>query len=667
MAPERETKRYEELVALIERYNHHYYELDSPLVDDAEYDAAMRELAALEAAHPELAREDSPTRRVGGARSSTFGEVRHDPPMLSLGNVFDAAELADFDERCRKLLKADGSLVYTAELKFDGLAVEIVYRDGRYAQGSTRGDGATGEDVTANLATIRALPARLAGARVPAYLSVRGEVFMRHDEFERLNAERLAAEEPPFANPRNAAAGSLRQLDTGVTASRALDIALYGIGRIDPPDAAHGQGALFDLLSELGLPVAEHRFRGELDGVVAFYERWRDGRHRLNFDIDGIVIKLDDFAARERVGATSKAPRWAVAWKFPAKEAVTTIVSVDLQVGRTGVITPVANLAPINIGGVIVKRATLHNFDEVRRLDARVNDTVTVKRAGDVIPKVVAVLVDSRPNDARAIEPPERCPGCGKELAREEIYIRCVNPACPAKALETLKFFVSKDGMDIEFFGPELMQRLYAAGIVKTFADVFRLTRDDLAGVERMGEKSAERIIESVRARRRIGLSHFLRSLGIRNVGDHVAKVIARAAGSLDALRTMGADELMAVHEVGPGVAESVSQFLADPALRAIVDDLVAAGVEVADEEAPAPPASAVAGKTFVVTGTLASLSRQEAEALIENRGGRAAGSVSKKTDYVVAGESAGSKLAKAKELGVTVLDEDAFLKMMRD
>jgi len=658
--------RHKELASLIEKYNYHYYELDAPLVDDAAYDALVAELTALERDYPELKTADSPSGKVGGFAPKTFSEVRHDPPMLSLGNVFSDDDLREFHERCVKAL-GGRDIEYSVELKFDGLAVEVAYRGGSYEQGSTRGDGEKGEDVTANLATVKSLPKSLRGGDAPEFLSVRGEVFLRHDEFERLNAEREAAGEAPFANPRNAAAGSLRQLDPRVTEGRRLDLALYGTGKISGGPAVTSQREMFDLFRRCGLPVSEYVGFGGIEAVGEFYRRWKDRRHELDFDIDGVVIKINDFALRERMGSTSKAPRWATAWKFPAREALTVLVSVDAQVGRTGVVTPVGNLHPINIGGVVVKRATLHNFDEVRRLGLMVGDTVKVIRAGDVIPKVVEVLADKRPADARGIVPPERCPSCGKALVKEEIYVRCVNPSCAGKALESLKFFVSKDAMDIEFFGPELVQRLYDAGKLATIADFFTLTRDDLLAMERMGEKLADKILESINARRSVSLSHFLKSLGIRNVGEHLARVVARAVLRLDALFTITAEELMRIPEVGPGVAESISEFFGDPAQRSLIASMRTAGLAVADEPPPERGAAAIEGKTFVFTGRLEKLTREDAERMVESRGGRAAGSVSKKTDYVVAGEAAGSKLEKAKSLGVAIISEDEFIAMAQE
>lgn len=653
--------RYDELCDLILTCNRHYYELSAPLIDDAEYDRLMAELLDIESKHPEFRREDSPAAKVGGFVSATFSEVPHDPPMLSLGNIFTGEELADFDARCRKA--AGGDLLYSMELKYDGLAVEVVYEKGKLRQGSTRGNGEVGEDVTRNLATIRAVPHALKGA--PEYLSVRGEVFMRHGEFERLNRARAEKNEPAFANPRNAASGSLRQLDPSVTAERSLDAVFYAVGRVSDDLPMPDQQTLFEKLPELGIPVSPRAAVGTIGTIREYYDYWLENRHTLDFDIDGIVIKVNDFALRGRMGVTSKAPRWSVAWKFPAREAVTGLESVDFQVGRTGIITPVANLHPINIGGVIVKRATLHNFREVERLDVRIGDRIRIIRAGDVIPKVVEVVRHDGAARGEAIAPPKGCPSCGEELRQEDIYLRCVNPSCESKRMEALKFFVSKDGMDIEFFGPELVARLYDAGRLNTIADFYKITKDVLMGLDRMGDRLADKVIESINARRRVPLSRFLQSLGIRNVGGHVASVIAANVKSLERLYEMTTDDLMEIHEVGPGVAESVYGYFQDRKNRDLVGDMLASGLVVEDEKAAAPADSPVNGKTFVVTGTLSRYSRQEAEEMIRKLGGRAAGSVSAKTDYVLAGESPGSKLDRARDLGVRVISEDEFMSMI--
>ncbi|MCX7678558.1 MAG: NAD-dependent DNA ligase LigA [Spirochaetes bacterium] len=655
--------RYRELVSLIEKYNYHYYVLNQPLVDDATYDELVAELAKLEEKYPELRSPDSPLNKVGGAAVSTFAEVRHDPPMQSLSNVFTNAELFEFHGRIAKALGTE-NVEYSMELKYDGLAVEIIYENGVLVQGSTRGDGEIGEDVTANIASIKQIPKKLIGTILPSFISVRGEIFMHHGEFERINEERMREGEVPFANPRNAAAGSLRQLDASITAKRNLDFAPYAIGKVEGDVVPTSQKEIFELLKSLGFPVKEYYAFGTIRDVEAFYRRWMENRHTLDFDIDGIVVKVSRVEYQRKLGSTSKAPRWATAWKFPAREAVTVLESVDVQVGRTGVVTPVGNLSPINIGGVVVKRATLHNFDEIKRLGLRIGDTVKVKRAGDVIPKVVEVVKKSE--QGMEIAPPEKCPSCQHALTFEDIYVRCTNPSCPAKRLEYLKFFVSKDGMDIEFFGPELVQRLYDSGKLLNISDVYRLQKEDLLAMERMGDKIADKILTSIEGRKKVPLWHFLRSLGIRNVGEHLAKVLAKAAGSLQVLSRMSKEELMQIKEVGPGVAESVCDFFHGEG-GALVAEMLSLGVEVLPEESVTVPenASHIAGKTFVFTGTLRTCTREKAEEIVERLGGRAASSVSKKTDFVVAGEGAGSKLEKARSLGIKVISEKEFLAMV--
>jgi DNA ligase (NAD+) len=665
MTQDLQLKRYNELCDLITKYNYHYYNLDHPIVDDAEYDSLLKELIEIEKTRPDLKREDSPTESVGGFISDTFSEVEHDPPMLSLGNVFDKEEMLEFDQRCKKNLSTENEIIYSAELKFDGLAVEVVYKNGKFFQGSTRGNGQVGENVTKNLATLKKLPLELNGDKIPEYLNVRGEVFMTHSEFERLNKIRLQNDEQQFANPRNAAAGSLRQLDPKVTAERELDILFYNIGNVSDEFSIANQSQLMELLKKLGIPVSEYFTAGSTVEIEKYYTHWLENRFELDFDIDGVVIKVADFNDREKIGVTSKAPKWATAWKFPAKEAVTVLESVDFQVGRTGIITPVANLTPINIGGVVVQRATLHNFREVERLGLKIKDKIKIKRAGDVIPKVIEVVEQGPGGNENEIIEPGTCPACGFELLKEDIYLRCVNINCESKILESLKFFVSKDGMDIEFFGPELVERLYAAGKVSNISDFFKINKDDLLSLERMGEKLAEKVLESIEKRKSIEFSHFLKSLGIRNVGGHIAGVIAKNVKDLDQLKNKTVDELMIINEIGPGVAEAVYNYFDDEASMGIVEELMKNGVTIHNKASDLEINEFISGKTFVVTGSLLKYSRKEIEKFITDSGGRAAGSVSKKTDYLIAGESAGSKLEKANKLGVKVLDENEFLEMI--
>lgn len=655
-------QQYDELCDLLIEYNRRYYEDNDPAVDDAEYDRLLKQLADMEAANPKFRRVDSPARNVGGRASSSFAPVTHDPPMLSLSNALSAFELDEFCVRCEKSLGVEP--LYVAELKYDGLAVELVYKNGVLAQGSTRGDGKVGEDVTANIAVVKNVPARLTGD-YPPELTVRGEIIMAKAEFERLNQERASAGEPLFANPRNAASGSLRQMDPAVTKKRELMLCVYGMGK-QPDKPIAGEKEMFETFADWGLPQPEYFETGSASAAKKFYEHWLEHRYELGFDIDGVVVKVNSFALRERIGYTVKSPRWAVAWKFPPMEAITCVETVDFQVGRTGLVTPVANLSPINIGGVVVKRATLHNFSEIKKLGVKTGSRVKVIRSGDVIPKIIEVTGISPDVTPADIVPPIHCPVCGKELVQEDIFIRCVNKDCPATQTERLKFFVSKDGLDLEYFGPELIMRLLSAGKIKVAGDIFRLSKQDLSELERMGDKAAQRVLASINAKRSVPLSVFLRSLGIRNVGAHIAAVIAAEAVSWERLKAMSEAELMEIREVGAEVAGAVYNFFHSDDLL-VAEDIIAAGVTVEDEAAPqrvGVGANDVAGKTFVVTGTLASMGRKEAEALIESLGGRAAGSVSTKTNYVVAGESPGSKLSKAIELNVPVLTEQDFLSM---
>jgi DNA ligase (NAD+) len=656
------TEKYARLMRQAEDWNRAYYDEDAPLVDDAAYDALMKEISALEEKNPELKDSGSVTLKVGGQASSKFASVPHDPPMLSLGNIFSDA---DFDEFHERLLKNSGRLLleYAVELKFDGLAVELEYEHGKLVRGSTRGDGDTGENITENILTIQDIPHTLTG-KAPAYLSVRGEVFMTHAEFERVNGEKEKAGEAPFANPRNAAAGSLRQLDPSITAQRRLSMVVYAIGRVQGGTPPLTHSLCYKYLRAFGLPLSDKAVFGGPDEIRAFYRRWMENRYTLGFDIDGAVIKLDELALREELGVTSKAPRWAVAWKFPAQEAVTELLSVEHQLGRSGVVTPVANLAPINIGGVVVSRATLHNYKEIERLGVKIGDHVTVIRAGDVIPKITGIVEHVRTGSETAIPVPAVCPSCGTDLMQEDIFLRCANAVCPGKKIERLKYFVSKDAMDMEYVGPELVQRLHDAGKLDGIEQLFAVTREDLLSLERMGELLADKVLQSIDARRTVSLSVFLRSMGIRSVGDHVAKVLARGIGSLDRFFTVTREELMSIHEVGPGTADAVTEFFSDEAARAMIDRMREYGVTVSGEQTDIAADGIFSGQTVVFTGSLSRITREEGEALVERLGGRAASSVSKKTGFVVAGENAGSKLEKAKTLGVKVITEDEFFSM---
>lgn len=659
--------RAEKLRTEIERRNYQYYALDRPLISDAQYDALFRELQQLEARHPELVTPDSPTQRVGAAPAEAFAEVAHRVPMLSLNNAFDQKEVGAFDRRIRDALAAE-SVEYAAELKFDGLAVSLTYEHGSLARGATRGDGYTGEDVTANLRTVRAIPLRLAARRTPPLLEVRGEVLMLKNNFEELNRAQRALGDKEFANPRNAAAGSLRQLDSHVTATRKLAFFAYGLGAAEgvPRFAKHSE--LLDYLAENQFPVATERgvVRG-VAGLLEYYRKIGEQRQRLHYDIDGVVYKVNDLAAQERLGFVARAPRFAVAHKFPAEEATSKVVAIDVQVGRTGALTPVARLKPVFVGGVTVTNATLHNEDEVRRKGIRIGDTVVVRRAGDVIPEVVRVVTEKRPAQTRHFAMPERCPVCGSTVRKleGEAVARCTAGLyCPAQRKQAILHFASRRAMDIEGLGDRLVDQLVDGGVVKTPADLYRLGVGTLAGLERMAEKSAANVVAAIDHSKRTTLARFIYALGIRNVGESTARDLAQHFGNLDGLMATDEQTLQLVPDVGPVVAQSIAQFFAEQHNRKVVEKLRAAGIRF-ERMAATRVTGKILGKTFVLTGTLPHLTKEEAKNRIEAQGGRVAGSVSKKTDYVVVGTDPGSKHDKARELGIALLDEDGLLKLL--
>ena len=658
----------------IRRHDHRYYVLDDPEIPDHEYDALMRELEAIEAAHPDLVTTESPTQRVGAAPSESFAEAVHQVAMLSLANGFDEGEVRAFDRRIRDRLAAEEGgehpVDYVGEVKIDGLAISLLYEHGRLVRGATRGDGVRGEDVTANVRTVRAIPLRLLGDSCPALIEVRGEIFMPRSGFEKMNDEQRERGERTYANPRNAAAGALRQLDPAVTATRPLRLYCYGTGLV-------GDGAvlptrhcdMLDFLTALGLPVSPNSRRLEdIDACLAYHAEIGRMRDSLDHDIDGVVFKLNDFAAREIVGQVSRAPRWALAYKFPAQEALTRVAGIDVQVGRTGALTPVARLDPVEVGGVTVTNATLHNQDEIDRKDVRVGDTVWVRRAGDVIPEVIRVVSEHRPEGTEPFRLPERCPVCGSEATRVEgeAALRCTGGLiCPAQRKQAIRHFASRRALDIEGLGEKLVDQLVERGMVSTVADVFDLTekRDALAGLDRMGEKSADNLVAGIERARGATLDRCLFALGIRDVGEATAAALAAHFGTLRALRDAPEETLVEVPDVGPVVAASVRRFFDDSGNAAIVDALARELPELSREEtvevrteAPAP--SPLAGKTIVLTGTLESMSRDDARRRLQALGAKVTGSVSKRTDFVVAGESAGSKLDKAHALGVPVIDE---------
>ena len=654
----------------IERHNYQYYALDQPLISDAEYDRLFRELQELEARHPELVTADSPTQRIGSAPLAAFAEVRHRVPMLSLNNAFDEEEVAAFDRRVREMLDA-GEIEYAAEPKFDGLAISLAYEHGALIRGATRGDGYSGEDVTANLRTIRAIPLRLPGQHPPALLEVRGEVLMLKADFEQLNRVQRDKGEKEFVNPRNAAAGSLRQLDSRITAARHLAFFAYGVGAAEGAPAFGKHSELLDYLVEHRFPVAKERkvVRGA-SGLLGYYRAIGDKRPRLPYDIDGVVYKVNDLAAQEKLGFVSRAPRFAVAHKYPAEEAMSEIVAIDVQVGRTGALTPVARLKPVFVGGVTVTNATLHNEDEIRRKDIRIGDTVVVRRAGDVIPEVVRVVPEKRHSHARTFVMPAKCPVCGSAVRRleDEAVARCTAGLyCPAQRKQALLHFASRRAMDIEGLGEKLVEQLVDNEIVRTPADLYKLDIAALAGLERMAEKSAGNVIAAIDKSKRTTLARFIFALGIRNVGERTAADLALAFGDIEPLLQADEQSLQQVQDVGPVVAQNIAQFFAEPHNREVVALLLAAGVTFERTPRAANVSSRVSGKVFVLTGALPNLSRDDAKAGIEAKGGRVTGSVSKETDYVVVGADPGSKYDKAVELGIALLDEDQLLKLLKE
>lgn len=677
--------RYAALCGELQRLDHAYYVLDAPLVPDGEYDRLFRELQALEAGHPELIRPDSPCQRVGGAPLAAFTAVKHALPMLSIRTETDteASGAQAFDARIRRELgftALDAAVSYCAELKFDGLAINLRYEHGLLVQAATRGDGRTGEDVTQNVRTVRNIPLRLQAMStcipVPELLEVRGEIYMARADFAAYNARSQQQGLPLLVNPRNAAAGSIRQLDSKVAASRRLSFFAYGLGQTAGWELPSTHSAILDQLAEWGLPVCKERCVAVgVQELVAFHERIRRQRAQLPFDIDGVVYKVDALALQEKLGFLSREPRWAVAHKYPPEEALTQVVAIEIQVGRTGVLTPVARLQPVFVGGVTVTNATLHNEDEIRRKDVRVGDTVIVRRAGDVIPEIVRSLPERRPLLAPEFSLPKICPVCGSavEKAEDEAAARCTGGLyCPAQQKRALAHFASRQAMDIDGLGVKLIEQLVDAQQVRTPADVYGLSLAGLMPLDRMGEISAQKLLAAIHASKDCTLARFIQALGIRNVGETTARDLALHFVTLEAL--MSADEaaLLEVSDVGTTIASSVRQFFAEPHNRQVINDLLAAGVHprparTAQDPAVENPATrALAGRSFVLTGTLESYSREAAQALIEAWGGKVVGSVSRKTDYVVAGQDPGSKLAKARQLGIRIIDETQFRELMQ-
>jgi DNA ligase (NAD+) len=654
--------RAADLRAQLEEANHRYYILDDPSIADAEFDALLRELIDLERKHPELRVADSPTQRVGAPASERFAPYEHARPMLSLGNAVSAGELRAFDERARKLTGAD--VDYVCELKIDGLAIALDFERGAFVRGGTRGDGRVGEDVTPNLRTVNTIPLRLRGDP-PAFIEVRGEVYLRKSDFDKLNAKRERAGLPVFANPRNAASGGVRQLDPALTAERRLSFFAYAVAS---DTAARTQTEALEILRSLGFQVNPHiRATATIDDVIAYCEEWEARRDELDYEIDGVVVKVNDLAVQERLGTVARDPRWAIAFKFKPREARTKLLDIVVTVGRTGTLNPSAVLEPVQIGGVTVKSATLHNAEYIESNDIRIGDRVLVLRAGDVIPRVVGPIVAERTGKERRFKMPGRCPVCGSDVDHPEgeAMARCTNASCPAQLYERVRHFASRGAMDIEGLGDVLAEQLTIDGLVHDIADIYGLTKAALLALPRLGEKSVENLLRAIEGSKRRGLARLLAGLGIRFVGEQTAQILAGDFGSLDAVAGASQEELQQSDGIGPEVAGSVHLFFRQPSNLAMAARLRDAGVDLTAPKRARAAVGKFAGKTFVLTGTMPTLTRDDATALIVAAGGKVTGSVSKKTDYVVAGDEAGSKLTKAQQLAVPIIDEDGLRKLL--
>ncbi len=666
-----DAKRIVALREELARHDYRYYVLDDPEVPDAEYDRIMRELRELEARHPSLITADSPTQRVSGAPTREFGEVEHRVPMLSLDNAFSDDDIINFDRRVRERLElAEGVEVdYNSEPKLDGLAISLTYEDGVFTVGATRGDGVKGEDVTTNMRTLRSVPLKLRGDRHPKLIEVRGEVFMSNAGFEQMNRDALARGDKVFVNPRNAAAGSLRQLDPAITASRPLEIFFYGVGAIEGGTLPERHSELLSMLGEWGLRTCpEIRVESGVAGLLSYYRDIGARRATLGYQIDGVVYKVNSLARQRELGFVARAPRWAIAHKFPAEEEMTQVRDIEWQVGRTGALTPVARLEPVFVGGVTVSNATLHNVDELTRKDVRIGDTVIIRRAGDVIPEIVRVIEERRPRDAVAVLLPTVCPVCGSDVSRieGEAVARCMGGlVCAAQRKESLKHFASRRAMDVEGLGDKVVEQLVDAGLVESAADLYSLTVQQLLQLERMGEKSATKLIASISKSKDTTFARFLFALGISNVGEATALALAEHFGTLQALQAASFEQIMLVPDIGPVVAEDIREFFEEPRNQQIVGQLLAHGVSWPAPSTGRSEHQPLSGKTFVLTGTLPTLGRADAEALIRKAGGKVTSSVTKKTSYVVAGDSAGSKLERARELKVSVIDEDELARLV--
>jgi DNA ligase (NAD+) len=662
-------ERVSELRKLLAEHNRRYYEFDEPVIPDAEYDRLFRELAALERDFPQLVDIDSPTRRIGGAVASGFAEVVHGLPMLSLDNAFTEQDVLDFDRRVRERLGTD-TVLYSAEPKLDGVAISLIYEEGLLACAATRGDGAVGEDVTHNVRTIASVPLRLHGKGIPARIEVRGEVYMPRHGFVELNRRAQKSGDKLFVNPRNAAAGSLRQLDPAVAARRPLDMFAYGVGLVNGGEIPDRHSTTLRRLGEWGLPIcAENALVSGVTGCLDYYNGLAVRRNSLPFDIDGVVYKVDEYLAQQALGSVSRAPRWAVAHKFPAEEQLSQVEAIDFQVGRTGALTPVARLTPVFVGGVTVSNATLHNFADLKRKDVRIGDTVTVRRAGDVIPEIVSVVVGRRPPGTEQVQVPAACPVCGSEVVQGEgqAIVRCSGGlVCPAQRKQALRHFASRRAMDISGLGDQLVEQLVDSGMVRTAVDLYALDRIRLSALERMGERSAARLMEAIDRSRKTTLARFLYALGIPEVGDATSRLLAQHFGSLDRLVAASEDDLKAVPDIGPVMAAGITAFFRQRENQQVIAGLRAAGVNWHDLPGAGQGRQPLRGQIFVITGTLTGMSRDQAKEKIEALGGKVSGSISARTNYLVCGESPGAKLAKANALGVGVLDEEGFVALLQ-
>ena len=658
--------RVNELHDLLNQYSYEYYVKDNPSVPDSEYDKLLRELIDIEKAHPELKTDDSPTVRVGGEAQSSFEKVNHETPMLSLGNAFNEEELRRFDERIRAHI---GNVEYMCELKIDGLAVSLKYEDGRFVQGLTRGDGTTGEDITENLRTIHAIPLKI---KEPLNVEVRGEAYMPRRSFMRLNDEREKNEEQPFANPRNAAAGSLRQLDPKLAAKRKLSVFLYSVNDFTDFNATTQSDAL-DELDRLGFKTNHERARVEdIEGVLEYIKKWTKQREQLSYDIDGIVIKVNDLDQQDEMGFTQKSPRWAIAYKFPAEEVVTELKDIELSIGRTGVVTPTAILEPIRVAGTTVSRASLHNEDLIKERDIRIGDSVIVKKAGDIIPEVVRSIIDRRPNDAKPYRMPTHCPSCGHELVRieGEVALRCINPKCQAQLVEGLIHFVSRQAMNIDGLGNKIIQQLYHHQLIKDVGDIFYLNKEDLLPLERMGTKKVENLLSAIEHAKQNSLEHLLFGLGIRHLGAKASQILAEKFETMDRLLKVTEEELIAIHDIGDKLAQSVVTYLDNEDIKALIEKLKDKNVNmtykgVKSSEIEGHPE--FQNKTIVLTGKLQQMTRKEATTWLEMQGAKVTSSVTKSTDLVIAGEDAGSKLSKAEQFDTEIWSESQFIEKQNE